>query len=261
MGSQPNLYRSRLTLQGGGLSFLLAAVLFLLTGSLAYFALIPLGALAGFGLGSVLTGRGHTAGPSSRDGLQTAQKRLPADWPLVVRVAGLLAAGAVLLLLGWYLGYALPEGALRGPTAGDLLPTERASSLLGALLPILIWNLALAAGVALLNLLLAPYAFGCLLPLFWCFYYGLLLGNNSLGLALPGRMAPSLAIFERSGPYEMIALLLIAAASIVHLRPERGQFFRSLPRLLSPTAWAAAGLGVLLLVFANAREVAMILAR
>jgi hypothetical protein len=83
---------------------------------------------------------------------------------------------------------------------------------------------------------------------------------------MPARMAPSLDIFGRSGPLEMLSLILLAAATYSWSFFEVKQLFRSSPQSVRPRprfAWVeislfVAGLGVL--AAANWIEASMVVA-
>jgi hypothetical protein len=253
-------YRKRLTMQGFGLSFLLSAILFVLTGQYAVFAVVPLGLLLGFALGSWLDQRKPAAQAVSvrAAGKPNALSQALFHPRLLVRFASLLVLGAALLIAAWYAGYyLLPSGALLGPRAAERAAAAQPGLAL-LLAEIVGRNAAWVLVIALINLLLLPSGFGYLIPLTWCLYYGLLLGTNSFGVPMPERLAPSLLIFQRAGPLEMAAYLLAAAASFQHAAvPGLWQRLRK----LSPAAWAALALSLLLILLAAAREALMILAR
>jgi hypothetical protein len=255
-----SLYRKRLILQGFGLSFLLAAVLFVVTGQFTAFLVVPLGLLLGFGVGTVLDGRKPSARPAA--GSTARQPGLLNRWlfneRLLVRAASLLLTGAVLLIAAWFAGYyLLPEGALLGPQS--LEGSAAAPPSLGLLLAEIVGRNAIwVVVIALINLLLIPSGFGYLVPLAWCIYYGLLLGTNSFGIAMPERIAPSLVIFERAGPFELTAYLLSAAAS--YIRTPALKWPGKL-RHISPSAWVVLVISLLMIVLAGLREALMIIER
>jgi hypothetical protein len=112
--------------------------------------------------------------------------------------------------------------------------------------------------IALINLLLIPSGFGYLVPLAWYIYYGLLLGTNSFGIAMPERIAPSLVIFERAGPFELTAYPLSAAAS--YIRTPALKWPGKL-RHISPSAWVVLVISLLMIVLAGLREALMIIER
>ena len=257
-------YRKRLTLQGFGLSFLLSAVLFLISGNLISFTVVLLGLILGFGLGTFLDRRG-LASPPGND-LRNSERsdhpsgvwlrRLYLNESLLVRIAVLLASGAVLLALAWTSAYfLLPERLLQtGAPAGE----GAAGSLLLEWSRIAGYNLLMLVVIALIGLLLPQYPFAYLVPLVWCVFYGILLGTNSFVVPMPERMAPSLSVFQRAGPYEMAAFLLVAAAAYSPARrvadSTRGHFLRSVSR----AQWVSFGLGFLIILLAAAWEANMI---
>ena len=79
---------------------------------------------------------------------------------------------------------------------------------------------------------------------------------------MPERMAPSLAILARSGPYEMIGFLLVAAATYNQSRfslAKDSHRITSVPRL-SWEQWMGLGFGIAIILLAAWREAIMIMA-
>ena len=124
-------------------------------------------------------------------------------------------AGQTLFWLAWWVGYQfLPVGAVRGVGLAAGLPLEnldpwpQAAAILG-------WNL-MAAGlfVGVTNLMRwGKLPLGVIPVLYFWGMYGLLLGSNSFGVAMPERAAPSLVtLLQRVGFYEITAYTLVAWA-------------------------------------------------
>ncbi|MFW6361788.1 MAG: hypothetical protein ACOC2R_08565 [Spirochaetota bacterium] len=136
---------------------------------------------------------------------------------VIVRFVSLYLLGLVLFFAGWTLSYlVLPEGLIRGLSpltqlAGD----EAAASFLDEFLTIFGVNLIGFLAIILGNLILRvrTIAFGYLIPLAWMLMYGVILGTNSFSVPLAEPMAPTLAVFSRSGLYEMAAAVLLAVAT------------------------------------------------
>lgn len=259
-------YRKRLSLQGFGLSFLLSSLLFLITGDWLSFAVILPGVLLGFGLGSFLDQR-RFASPLVENRTETAQpdsrlaawlRKLYLNESLLVRFAGLLVSGALLLILAWYAGYfLLPEQLLQtGAPAGE----AAAHNIYLEWARIAGYNLLVLVVIAFIGLLLPAYPFAYLIPLAWCVLYGLLLGTNSFVLPMPERMAPSLAVFQRAGPLELAAYLLAAASAYSPARRTLTGFKDALSRRLDRSQWLGFALAFLLLALAAVWEANMILA-
>lgn len=235
--------------RGAGLSFLIACVGFVLLGQFFMFALVPVGALMGFGAGYLLE-----RNPSAIHWIQTKMnsKRVghaSANWlvnallhpKLLVRLISLTIFGLCLLGIAWSFGYyVLPEGIFRGGAethmARGALNTTSSSVLeewfkifKANLLPVL-----LILGSSLL-IRVNRFSFGYLIALYNIIGYGLFLGTNSFAIPMPVRMAPSLAVLERSGPYEMLALIMLAAASYGWSHFEIKRLFRTNPERVMPS--------------------------
>jgi hypothetical protein len=113
-------------------------------------------------------------------------------------------------------------------------------------------------------LLFHGYPLGYVVILSWITLYAILLGTNSFTPPIPGgKMAPSFAVFARSGPYEFCAFILAAVATYSLPRYElKGRWPREtiepiLPKpsfFLTGEEWAGLALAVLILIAANAWE-------
>lgn len=216
------------TTQGAGLSFPVACLLYVLSGQLLPFALIPVGAAIGFATGLVLARRpatDHKMDKSESRWITSIHKRLALlsnallHENVMIRFISLLVFGSALLLLAWIIGYyLLPEGVFRSGAEAHM---ERAAldaalrSVFEEWLKIFQANLVPVFILILGSLLIRLYGipFGYIVVLYNLALYGLYLGTNSFAIPYPERMAPSFAILQRSGPYEMIALILLAAAT------------------------------------------------
>ncbi len=137
---------------------------------------------------------------------------------VVVRFAALYGLAVVLCYVAWAAGYALlPDGTLRGRTGAALLAGADAAPTV----TLEFLRIAAINGAVMTLMVIVPnrllevggYPLGYVPPLVWSALYGLLLGTNSFTLAMPERLAPSLAMWGRSGPYEIAAYCLAAAAT------------------------------------------------
>ncbi len=191
---------------------------------------------------------------------------------LHVRFMALFGIGAGLFLLTWTLSYwVLPEEILRGRTGSALLAGDDAArSFLAEWLRIIALNLIAVSLIVLANRIFRyrGLPLGYIIPLAWFTLYAICLGTNSFSIPMPERMAPSLAVFGRTGPSEMAAFALVASATYSINLYEVTRFIppASTPILPRPTLtltteqWFGLGLGIAILVAANAREAYMILA-
>lgn len=189
----------------------------------------------------------------------------------LVRFLGLAALGFLLLLVTWSIGYyLLPEGAFRRGADAQMarmaLDSE-SSSVLEEWRKLITANLVpviLMIGGSLL-IRVNKFSFGYLAALMNVMGYGLFLGTNSFAIAMPERMAPSLAVFSRSGPYEMLALMLIASAVYPWAFFEIKRIFLTNPERVQPpprVAWHEAALvlvGIGILAAANWIEASMVM--
>ncbi len=138
---------------------------------------------------------------------------------LIVRFVALLAVVSVVFVSLWGLSYwLLPEGLLTGRTGAQALG---GSGLAGGSvwlegLRILGLNLAVTA------LLLVPanlfitkggYSFGFVSVVLLTAVLAVTVGTNSFTIPMPVRMPPSLGAFGSSGVYEIMAYVLVVAAT------------------------------------------------
>jgi hypothetical protein len=237
--------------------------------------LIPLGALVGLGVGALLSRRPAGALQPERRAAQAAAHAAPGALPegpgwllhpnLLARFGRLVALAAGLFLLAWLAGYfLLPEGALRGGGSASLALTGSDGlemSFLAAFWSIFRHNLFSAALLLAGSMVMRVQgvSFGAFAALFNVTLYGLVLGSNSFSVPMAERMAPSLAVFARSGPYEMLALLLLGAAATFWPVYQVRWLFRTAPERIQmrprPTRAELLAVLVALLVLAAANAV------
>lgn len=189
---------------------------------------------------------------------------------LSTRVAGTLVLGYALLYAAWAAGYYLfPEYALQGWLSGSA--RIEPDGLLSLALQLMVYNLALPGllTVGLSRIQAGGYNLGYNVPFFNCVLYGLWLGTNSFAVPMPERLAPTLSLFwSRSGPYEMAAFMLMAAAlarsALIAQRSFWGGPTIRIPaaeRRLRPAEYAALALAVLLVAASSTLEAWMWLQR
>jgi hypothetical protein len=196
-------------------------------------------------------------------------KRLLRHETWYVRSLSLLGLAIALFVLAWTLSYyLLPEGVLRGRSGSALLTgDEAAPSFALEFLPIIAINLAMMGAVIFANRLLRVhgYPLGYLPPVIWSMSYAVTLGTNSFSIPLPEPMAPSFQVLGRSGPYEIAAYVLAATATygvsanrFRRLVPPDSEPIKPTPEFAKNVDWVGLGLGVALLIAANAYEAYMI---
>lgn len=136
---------------------------------------------------------------------------------IIVRFISLFVIGAILFTTAWYLSYhLLPEGLMRGKTgAAIIIGSDAAPTMLEEWGNIVLYNLVALFVIVLINFIRYRDRFplGYITPLGLIAFYAVFLGTNSFSMPMPEPMAPSLAIFGRGGPYEMIAYMLVAVAT------------------------------------------------
>ena len=199
-------------------------------------------------------------------------KKLLCHERLYVRFLALFGLGFGLFTLVWTLSYLfLPEGVLRGRTGSAMLVgDEAAGSFLAEWLRIVAINLFSGSLIVLSNRIYRykGYPLGYLIPLVFLSMYAVCLGTNSFSIPLPERMAPSLAVFGRTGLYEIAALTLAAVATysinlyeVTRFIPPTYEPVTPRPKfLLALEGWIGLGLAIVILIAANAREAYMIMA-
>lgn len=197
-------------------------------------------------------------------------KQLLCHEGLYVRFLTLFGLGVVLFTLAWTLSYFfLPEGVLRGRTGSAMLAgDEAAGSFLAEWLRIVALNLMAGSLIVVANRIYRHKGFplGYLIPLIWLTLYAVCLGTNSFSIPLPERMAPSLAVLGRAGPYEMAAMTLAAVATYSLPLYDVKRFIPPTYEPIAPTPnlaltfeqWVGLGLAIAVLLAANAWEAYMI---
>jgi hypothetical protein len=139
---------------------------------------------------------------------------------LLIRFGSLLGVVLVFFLGAWTLSYLfLPEGILQGRNVGQILAGNdlAGGSVWLEWLRIFAINL-----VVMLLVIIAPnvfrtegdYPLGYHTATLIALMYGVVLGTDSFTLSMGGKIAPTVAIFGRSGIYEIAAYVLAAAATV-----------------------------------------------
>ncbi|MFW5879726.1 MAG: hypothetical protein ACOCUV_02770 [bacterium] len=188
---------------------------------------------------------------------------------VVIRFISLYILGLVLFFISWTLTYFLvPEGVLRefgfftelaGDTAADTLGLETMKifgiNFIGMLL--------IVGGNYILRV--KSFSYGYLVALAWMIMYGAILGTNSFAIPLKETMAPTIAVFSRSGLYEMMAGVLLAVATdSISINKSESFFSNSKPvpknkrTPIKKDQWIAIGISILLLFGSALREAYMI---
>jgi hypothetical protein len=267
-------------IRGAGLSFPIASVCYLLSGNLFAFAMVLFGAGMGCLVGIIMQ-----SDPKLNAKIRTGFSRFSAHPPgrslflskylahpnLIIRFAGLLGIGFFIFLLAWCIGYIyLPEGVFRASANVQMSRSglnAESANIVDEWIKILGANLLPVLFILLGSLLIRVngISFGHFVALYNLTGYGLFVGTNSFAMPYPERMAPSLEILSRSGPYEMIALLLLASATYFWPRYEVKRIFLTSPERVSTGlnfSWKDAlgiGLGIGILMVANWIEAVMIM--
>jgi len=191
---------------------------------------------------------------------------------IIVRFISFFVIGAILFTTVWYLSYHfLPEGIMQGKTGSSIIVgSDVAPTMLQEWGTIVMWNLGALLVIVLVNFIryLDRFPLGYVTPLGLIAMYAICLGTNSFSIPMAERMAPTLAVFSRGGPYEMIAFILIAVATYNQSRFALTQDMHSLkdiPRIspvprMSLEQWGGIGLAIALILLAGWREAAMIMA-
>ncbi|GEM_PF-911031 len=272
------------TIQGAGLASPIAALCFVFTWNWMCFLLIPVGAVIGLAVGMSSTRNSFVSANSNDTVTSAAQTRW--TWekfePLtktflhrnvMVRFASLLLVGFLLFMIAWSVGYTiLPEGSLRAGANAHMARSSLDSAsqtVLAEWLKILQANSIPILLIIFSSLLLRinGVPLGYAVALYNLILYGLFVGTNSFAIPYAERLPPSFAILERSGPYEMTALLLLAAATGAWSFFQVKQLFRTVPERVIPAPkfhlsdFAVLLLGIGLMMAANWREAVMIMSR
>jgi len=189
---------------------------------------------------------------------------------VTVRFLSLYLLGLALFFASWTLSYLfLPKAIIRGLLPfSKLAGAEAAGSLLKEFFTIFGVNLLGFLAIIIGNYILRvrTIAFGYLIPLAWMLMYGLILGTNSFSIQLAEPLAPTLAVFGRSGLYEMAAAALLAVATN-SISANHSETFRSssspVPKQernsLKPEQWVAVAVSILILAAAALREAYMVM--
>jgi hypothetical protein len=212
------------TIRGAGIAFSLACLWYVYSGSLSVFSLILVGGGIGFLIGLILKQR---SGISVVTGVQTHSVS-DGRWILmeylahpnpIVRFGSLMGVGTLLFVFTWCIGYyLLPEGVFHGGAEAHMVRsqlTAHSTSMFEEWIKIFRANLLSALIILLGSLLIRVngLSFGYFAVFFNVIGYGLFVGTNSFAIPYAARMAPSFEILSRSGPYEMAALAILAAAT------------------------------------------------
>ena len=191
---------------------------------------------------------------------------------IIVRFISLFMIGAILFTGVWYLSYYfLPEGILQGKTGSAIIVgSDAAPTMLEEWGKIVMFNLGALLSVVLVNFIryLDRFPLGYIPPLGQIVIYAIFLGTNSFSIPMAEPMAPTLAVFSRAGPFEMMAFILVAVATYNQSRIALTEEMHSLkdihrispvPRMLLEQ-WVGVGLAIALIILAGWREAAMIMA-
>ncbi len=271
------------TIQGAGLACPLAALCFVFTWNWMCFLLIPVGAVIGMAIGvsatrnsSISANAKHTVRADQTRWIWAKLEPLSRTFlnrSVIVRFASLLTLGCLLFILAWSVGYIiLPEGAFR---AGAEAHMARSSLDSASQTVVAEWMKILRANsIPILLIILSSLLIringiplGYLVALYNLILYGLFVGTNSFAIPYADRLPPSFAILERSGPYEMTALILLAAATGTWSFFQVKRLFRTAPERVVPAPkfhlsdFAAILLGIGLMMAANWREAVMIMSQ
>lgn len=267
------------TIRGAGIAFPVACLLYVYSGNLAVFTLVLMGAGLGLLVGSILSkypglktkSQLSAKQTDSQPARQTTLARYLTHPNPIVRFLSLLAFSTLLFLLAWYVGYyLLPEGIFRGGSESHMTRsqlTTTSASVFEEWTRIFTANLIPALLILVGSLLIRVngFSFGYIVALFNLVGYGLFVGTNSFAIPYPERLAPSLEILTRSGPYEMLALVLLATSSYDWPFFEIKKIFRTNPERVEHgprLSWKdAAGvvIGISILMAANWIEASMIM--
>ena len=188
---------------------------------------------------------------------------------VIVRFISLYLLGLTMFFAAWTFSYLLlPEGMLGGiGILGRLAGDTAADAVIKEFALIFSLNLIGFGAVIVGNLILRVkfFSFGYLIPLAWMMIYGVLLGTNSFSIPMEQAMAPSLAVFGRSGLYEMMSFVLLAAATN-SISLNQSESFRSKSKPvpgnerwpMKKEQWVGVAIAILLLAGAAMREAYMI---
>lgn len=184
---------------------------------------------------------------------------------LFFRFLSLFGLGLALFLAAWIFSFHfLPEGVIQGRTAAAALAGSEASdNFLSEFLKIFTLNTFMIFIIIAANriLVIGKFPLGYLPPLLLAAMYAITLGTNSFSIPLPERMVPSLDVLGRSGPYEIIAYMLIAVSTynlptskFKRLIPPDSEPITPTPPFFKNINWLGVVLAIALLISANMWE-------
>ncbi len=196
-------------------------------------------------------------------------KHLLGNGRVIIRFISLYVLGLILFFISWTIAYYLmPEGILRGFGAlGKLAGDKAADTMVREFIQILGLNLIGVSFIVIGNYILRVkyFSFGYLVPLAWMIMYGATLGTNSFSIQLEEAMAPTLAVFSRSGLYEIMAGVLLAVATnsiSANYSESISSKSKPIPKdervHLKKEQWIAIGIAIFILAGAALREAYMI---
>lgn len=190
--------------------------------------------------------------------------RLLCHKKLSIRFLTLFGINTIIFLIAWFLSYTfLPDAILRGRTGAAIIGDKAASSFLAEFLKIAAYNLFVMGMIIAANwtLRVRCYPLGYLIPFYLVIVYAVTLGTNSFAIPLDGRMAPTFDVLARSGVYEIIAYMLMAASTyaitayrVKRFIPPDSEQIEPQPNLFRDIHWAGFTTAILLLLAANAWE-------
>ena len=137
----------------------------------------------------------------------------------IVRFGSLMVVGTLLFVFTWCIGYyLLPEGVFHSGADAHMARsqlTTQSASIFEEWTKIFKANLLVVLIILLGSLLIKVngLSFGYFAFFFNVTGYGFFVGTNSFAIPYAERMTPSFDILSRSGPYEMTALAILAAAT------------------------------------------------
>lgn len=188
---------------------------------------------------------------------------------LAVRFMTLIGVTTLIFITTWMVSYYfLPEGFLRGRNVGAVLG---GADLLGGSV-VVEWLRIIAINLGVMGVLIVvpnllrtehDYPLGYTTAVILSILYAVTLGTDSFALSAGGRIAPSLSILGRSGPYEIAAYVLAAASTYSIARSRlKGRWPRQTiepivtahPLRLGSEQWIGVVLAVVILLAANAWE-------
>jgi len=184
---------------------------------------------------------------------------------LWIRFLSYFGTSTLIFLIVWTISFLiLPEGLIRGKTATVIVGNEAAGNFFVEFVRIAAYNLFFAMVLIIAAnwiFKVGCYPLGYLIPLYFVFLYGILLGTNSFAIPLPDRMAPSFTVLRRSGIYEIMAFILMATSTynistyrVLSFIPPKSEEIKPKPRLSKDIDWAGFITAIILLLGANAWE-------